>query len=336
MDLSDQDKIKADLASKPAFPRFADLYCGAGFGARGVVSAGGVPVIAVDAWDRAVEAYRHNFPQTHVFHKLVEELDPFELAKKYQIDLLLASPECTSHSIARGARPACETSRETALHILPWIKAFLPRWVIVENVGRMARWERHSEFVDSIRDAGYQIQPIFINASELGAPQSRKRLFLLCDRHATPPNSEKVFFTPERKFTAQDILDAPGTWSDRPLFSTKRAQKTLDRANRAIEALGEGVPFLIVYYGTDRSGGWQPLTAPLRTVTTLDRFGLVTWRNGEARLRMLQPSELVRAMAGVNTKHLINAGTRRDQVKLCGNGICSAVLERVVKVLCKT
>lgn len=334
MDLSDQTKIGADSVSRSAFPRFADLYCGAGFGARGVVSAGGTPLIAVDAWGRAVEAYRRNFPNARVFHNLVEELDPFALAKEYKIDLLLTSPECTSHSIARGARPACDRSRETALHILPWIKAFLPRWVIVENVGRMTRWERHSEFVDSIRDVGYQIQPIIINASDVGAPQSRKRLFLLCDRETFPPTQEQILAIQAPKHIAQDILDPPETWPDTPLFSPRRAQRTLERANRAIAALGEGVPFLIVYYGTDRSGGWQSLTVPLRTVTTLDRFGLVTWKNGEARMRMLQPSELVRAMAGVKTQHVIDVGSRRDRVKLCGNGICSPVLERLVQALC--
>ena len=29
--------------------------------------------------------------------------------------------------------------------------------------------------------------------------------------------------------------------------------------------------------GSDGAGGWQSLDRPLRTLTTLDRFGLVTW-----------------------------------------------------------
>ena len=33
------------------------------------------------------------------------------------------------------------------------------------------------------------------------------------------------------------------------------------------------MPFLIVYYGSDGAGGWQALDRPLRTLTTLDRFG---------------------------------------------------------------
>ena len=42
-----------------------------------------------------------------------------------------------------------------------------------------------------------------------------------------------------------------------------------------MKTLGAGVPFLIVYYRSDNVGGWQRLDRPLRTITTVDRFGLV-------------------------------------------------------------
>lgn len=331
MDLSEKTTLKT--VTTTGYPRFIDLYCGAGFGARGVVSAGGTPVIAVDAWDRATEAYKRNFPSANVLNSYVEELDPYALARTHSADLLLASPECTSHSIARGARPACERSREMALHILPWVEAFQPRWVIIENVSRMANWKRHPELVSGIRNAGYQVQPVLLNAANLGTPQSRKRLFLVCDRETTPPTQEDIVPTATVRYTVKDILDPPGTWADSPLYSPTRAKKTLERAERAIESLGKNISFLIVYYGTDRAGGWQALDSPLRTVTTLDRFALVTWENGEARMRMLQPSELVRAMGGIGTHHTVAVGTRRDQIKLCGNGICSPVLEKIVRTL---
>jgi hypothetical protein len=32
------------------------------------------------------------------------------------------------------------------------------------------------------------------------------------------------------------------------------------------------------YYGTDKAGGWQSLDKPLRTITTLDRFGVIQWK----------------------------------------------------------
>jgi DNA (cytosine-5)-methyltransferase 1 len=73
--------------------------------------------------------------------------------------------------------------------------------------------------------------------------------------------------------------------------------------------LGNGVPFLIVYYGSDYTG-WQPLTRPLRTITTLDRFGLVTWLGREPMLRMLQVPELMRGM-GIDDGYHLPYGSRR-------------------------
>jgi DNA (cytosine-5)-methyltransferase 1 len=47
---------------------------------------------------------------------------------------------------------------------------------------------------------------------------------------------------------------------------------------------------------------------------------------------MLQPSELQRAM-GFNKKYVLPYGTRRDRIKLLGNGVCPPVMKAVVKSL---
>ncbi|MET4291902.1 hypothetical protein ACVW1A_008253 [Bradyrhizobium sp. LB1.3] len=93
-----------------------------------------------------------------------------------------------------------------------------------------------------------------------------------------------------------------------------------------------------MYYGSDRAGGWQRLDRPLRTLTTLDRFGLVQWIDGQTTLRMLQIPELKRAMGlthlkdenGEGVKFLLDHGTRRDKVKVIGNGVCAPVMRAVV------
>ena len=101
------------------------------------------------------------------------------------------------------------------------------------------------------------------------------------------------------------------THHSRPLESPGRAAATLERARRATEELGKGVPFLIVYYGSDGPGGWQPLDRPLRTVTTLDRFGLVAWQGRTPMLRMLQVDELMAAMGFRGEYNLDGIGQRR-------------------------
>lgn len=308
---------------------FVDLFCGGGLGARGAVRGGGVPLLALDAWDLATQTYKTNFPTSVVITDLIENVDTVALGQIYRPDVLLTSPECTAHSIARGAKPGRESSRETAIGIVPWIEAMDPRWVIVENVNRMKKWDRHNELVQTIENLGYTVSDLHLNSADFGSAQARKRMFLVCDNQGTTVTREQLMALQDNApQTAHNVIDWTGVHQSTPLRKPGRAQATLERADRAINVLGENVPFIIVYYSSDYAGGWQPLTVPLRTITTVDRFGLVTWRDGEAYLRMLQPSELLKAMGG-GEEHTLPHGSRREKVKLCGNGVCSDVMTAI-------
>jgi DNA (cytosine-5)-methyltransferase 1 len=152
---------------------------------------------------------------------------------------------------------------------------------------------------------------------------------VICDRDRdVPPITRSRKVAPP----ASSILRLDGTYPSRPLYSDRRAKATLERAERAIAVLGKRVPFLIVYYGSDGSGGWQSLDRPLRTLTTLDRFGLVTWEGAEPMLRMLQVDELQAAM-GFPKSYSFRHGSRRDRIKMLGNGVCPPVMKAVVQAL---
>jgi DNA (cytosine-5)-methyltransferase 1 len=96
--------------------------------------------------------------------------------------------------------------------------------------------------------------------------------------------------------------------------------------------MGQESSFLLVYYGTDGCGGWQRLDKPLRTVTTVDRFALVEPGATGHRMRMLQVSELQRAM-GFKGDYQLKVGSRRDKIRVLGNGVCPPVMEAIVKQL---
>ena len=243
---------------------------------------------------------------------------------------ILASPECTNHSCARGARPRLEASRETALQVVRYARVMRPRWIIIENVIHMRPWFRYPGLLQALRDEGYNLAEHVLDAADHGVPQRRKRLFLLCDRERDPPACIPKKRGPKR--SAASILDRPGTWNRSPLDNGRRAAATLERAKRGFAALGTDVPFLIVYYGSDGAGGWQPLTVPLRTVTTLDRFGLCEPSDEGPTLRMLQVTELARAM-GFNEDLILKRGTRRDRIMLLGNGVCPPVMAATVRAL---
>lgn len=308
---------------------FVDLFCGGGLGARGAVRGGGTPLLGLDAWELATKTYKANFPRSDVITDFIENIDTKVLGRLYKPDVLLTSPECTSHSIARGAKPGTEKSRETAIGIVPWVKAMQPRWVIVENVNRMKKWDRHNELVETIEGLGYAVSDLFLNSADFGSAQSRKRMFLVCDNQGSKVDREQLLtLGTNAKLTANDIIDWEMPYKSNLLREPRRAKQTIERAERAIAALGTNVPFIIVYYGSDYAGGWQTLDVPLRTVTTIDRFGLVTWHKGVPYLRMLQPNELLKAMGGGH-EHILPHGSRREKVKLCGNGVCSDVMTAI-------
>ena len=243
---------------------------------------------------------------------------------------MLGSPECTNHSNAKGARTRCELSKKTAFELVRFAEALRPEWIIIENVIQMQSWSRHSELLEELWRLDYFVKEVNLNAKDFGVPQSRKRLFLLCSKSQKTYAIEK---TSEKDVCAHSIID----WSDRypmsPLFSAKRAVKTLERAERAIAALGHEAPFLLVYYGSDGSGGWQSLDRPLRTITTLDRFALVRPSPSGHQMRMLQPEELRKGM-GFGADFIFAPGTtRREKVKMMGNGVCPPVMEAIVKQL---
>jgi DNA (cytosine-5)-methyltransferase 1 len=313
--------------------RGVDLFCGGGGSSWGARRAGIEMVGAVDAWDIAAQTYQDNFPDAKVLNT---RLDADTGARIFgtigRVDVLLGSPECTNHSIARGSRPRDEESRRSGTYVLRFLRELKPRWVVLENVHLMRNWDGYADLLADLDGLGYNIRQQVLDAASFGVPQTRRRLFIIGDRHVKPPRIEPPGTAP---LSVGDILDPAGTWPCRPLFIPRRAPATLERVKRGMSALGEGVDFLVVYYSSDRAGGWQPLNRPLRTMTTLDRFGLVQWIDGEPTFRMLQVPELQRAM-GLPRAFRLRHGTRRDKVRILGNGVCAPVMQHVLAALIKT
>lgn len=309
--------------------RAIDLFCGAGGSSIGAQSLGVMVVAGFDMWEIARETYKDNFPNAKIFGGRLENRSLRRLKKVLgKIDLIMASPECTNHTVAKGARRRSENSRATAFQVCRFARAFQPRWVVVENVVEMRRWKQYSKWLSRIQNMGYHTREIIINAKKFGVPQTRKRLFVLCDRQqppGIPSDSERDLRTVE------SILEK-NHYKFTPLQKKGRAAATLKRARTAIKAVGNKESFLLVYYGTDGAGGWQPLTRPLRTITTIDRFAYVRPTKEGHEMRMLQVPELRRAM-GFPSDFKLNVGTRRERVKLMGNAVCPPVMAGLLKTL---
>ncbi len=101
--------------------------------------------------------------------------------------------------------------------------------------------------------------------------------------------------------------------------------------------IGEVRAFLLKYYGTDST---IPCSEPLHTVTTRDRFGLVTVRGEDYQIvdigmRMLEPHELFAAQ-GFPADYVIDHDatgkkfTKTAQVARCGNAVCPPLAAALV------
>jgi len=309
--------------------RAIDLFCGAGGSSLGAAAAGVEIVAGFDVWPVAGSVYRVNFPHARFY--------PCDLATLMEsdirvirddlgpVDLLLASPPCTDHSPARGAKPP------SAGLDLPWCvwafaRVFLPRWIVVENVVQMRRWHGYRALLHALMRLGYRVCVRILDAADFAVPQCRKRLYVVCDREAEPP---EIAPRASERIPAARVVDLDG-YAYNPLYTPRRAARTIERVERALRALGRDVPFISVYYGSGPQ--WQTLDAPLRTVTTRGHFALVRPGRGGHEMRMLQVDELRRAM-GFPARFDFGGCTRTDTMRLLGNAVCPPVMQAIVEEL---
>ena len=311
-----------------------DLFCGAGGSSYGARIAGADIIAGFDIWKTAINAYQKNFPESITFEGDLREINTENLKKQIgEIDLILASPEWTNHSLAKGAKKRSEESKMTAFEVTRYAEAFDPKWIVIENVVEMQSWSGHPKLLDELWKLDYSVQQIKLNSAEFGVPQARKRLFLLCT-NTKKMNISEFKYDKTKEKPVSSIIDWTEKYRYSPLFQKGRAENTLQRAENAINTLGRKQDFIMVYYGT--GDGWQTVDRPLRTITTLDRFALVRPTKGGHKMRMLQPEELKYAMGFSKEYNLDIDVTRREKIKLMGNGVCPPVMSAIIKSLIHT
>jgi DNA (cytosine-5)-methyltransferase 1 len=229
--------------------RAFDLFCGAGGSSLGAKQAGATPVGGVDLWPIATDAYARNLPAARTYNTDLHRLDPRAVASEVgRVDLLLASPECTHHSVAKGNKPRSEESKQLAYQVIRFARVFEPRWIVVENVIQMRSWPSFSDWLQQLHALGYHTMHPTLEAGNFGVPQTRRRMFVICDRKRTP---QMPRFYRKKNATVETVLSRAqrGPWSYKfsPLDNGRRAAKTIERAERAIDAVGEDQRFIMVY-----------------------------------------------------------------------------------------
>lgn len=219
-----------------------------------------------------------------------------------------ASPDCTSHSKAKGGQP-----RKKGLRILPWAvykhaKQILPEVIIMENVEEIQQWgplddngrpikerqgEDYKKFITAMTSLGYIFDSRELIAADYGAPTTRKRWYAIFRRDVKDIVwlEQTHFKDAEPKWKpCGDYID----WSDlgKSIFGRKKplAEATQKRIANGIRKYilenpepyivknDDAIAFLIQYHGEQKAGEsrGQLLSEPIKTIDTSNRYGLVT------------------------------------------------------------
>lgn len=280
-----------------------DLFCGAGGTSAGLLAACqamGIELnlIAINHWPVAVATHQANHEYAQHLCESMDNVDPRKLVPGGRLNVLVASPECTHHSNARGGKPMSDQSRASAWHILRWAEALYIENILIENVKEFSSWgplgstgrpikklrgELFLNFLSALRALGYKVEDRVLNAANYGDPTTRERLFIIARRgnrqilwpKSTHAPAAKLavtrqgeMFTGDKKpwRTAREIID----WQiqGKSIFTRKKplAPKTLARIAAGIKKFcGEyAEPFLVLLYGTNDV---RSIDRPLPTVT---------------------------------------------------------------------
>jgi DNA (cytosine-5)-methyltransferase 1 len=224
-----------------------DLFAGGGGASEGVRRAlGAAPDIAVNHDPAAIQMHQLNHPGTKHYRASVFEVSPQDVTAGHPVQLLWASPDCRSHSKARGAAPVSPHARSLPYVVVDWAAAVAPRVIMLENVRELVEWgpvipkigsdgapqrdpqgrplyvadptrkgETFREFTGQLEALGYTVDHRILKAHKLGAATRRHRLFLIARRDGNPivwPEATHGPKTGRPYATALDHLDrtAPG------------------------------------------------------------------------------------------------------------------------------
>lgn len=262
-----------------------DLFAGLG-GFTEAARLNDINVVwAANHWEIAVDYHKKNHPDVeHVCQDLKQ-------ANWHQVpahDLLLASPACQGHSRAKGTEKSHhDDSRATAWAVVDCLEVHFPALAIVENVPDLIKWRLFPVWKSAIEALGYSVSPHVVDCADLGVPQSRPRVFIICTKSQHPI---KLKLPKYRHIGADTLIEwDQHRWSN--IVKPGRSPATLSRVARGRESFGRR--FVMPYYGSGSGMTGRCLSRPVGTITTRDRWAVV---DGD-RMRMFQPSECRKAMS---------------------------------------
>lgn len=158
--------------------KVVDLFSGCGGLTLGLQNAGFHVVLGVDNWLPAIKMYEANFDHPIVDLDLLDVKKSVKALKKYKPDMIVGGPPCQDYSSA-GKRNEEDGRADLTLSFAEIIQEMKPRFFIMENVDQIVKSRRYKQALEMFKEAGYGITTRTLDASYCGAPQKRKRHFVV-------------------------------------------------------------------------------------------------------------------------------------------------------------
>jgi len=204
-------------------PKALDLFSGWRGLTLGLKQAGFRVLGGVEIEAKAASTYRLNHRDVRVFEADIRSLSATKMRTKLGIrrgalDLIAGCPPCQGFSRIRTrnkANSVLDQRNDLVSEFLRFVRVFLPKAVMLENVPALSKHRRLKRMVSVLRRLGYQCHVNVLDASDFGVPQRRKRMILLASRFGTPREARKAkklrtvrdaFSTLSRDFERRDRL----------------------------------------------------------------------------------------------------------------------------------
>lgn len=257
----------------------ADLLCGAGGSSTGAERALreldlDMELVCVNHWQTAIDTHTLNHPKARHFVQDIATVRPHLLVPEGYLDLLMASPTCTHHSVARGGKPTSDQQRSDPWHIITWLTELRVKRIIIENVWEFTGWgpvdprtgrpiaSRKGEYfhawIETLKRLGFDPEWRKLNAADYGDATTRSRFILMArsdgrrvawpnpTHHKRPDEGLALFPTLKPWKPAREIID----WElkGRSIFNRKKplAPKTLARIYAGAVKYNWPEPYLVI------------------------------------------------------------------------------------------
>ena len=223
-----------------------DLFAGCGGLSLGLESAGIQVVHGVENWEAAREVYELNLNHECSNLDLSDVATAVEHLEKYSPDLIAGGPPCQDYSSAGKRKEGARADLTVSYGEI--IVSLKPRWALMENVPLTRKSQSYSAYKEMLKNSGYGITEVILDASYYGVPQTRKRFFsigllgandnfledLIVSKRHTAQTTMRDYFGNSLK--VEHYYRHPRSYSRRGVYSIDEPSATIRGVNRPVAA----------------------------------------------------------------------------------------------------